>query len=150
MNNDIWSQTLKIIALDARVDTVIYNTILNKMKQVSYENDILILSCRDEYSLSLVKGKDLDGFIRSAVNMVAEKDTSVKYIVEGDSGAVINTMVSENKVKEKERQAYPSNGLSDEFTFDNFIVGDCTRFAHASAVAVAENPGRMQQHPLYL
>ena len=150
MNNDIWSQTLKIIALDARVDTVIYNTILNKMKQVSYENDILILSCRDEYSLSLVKGKDLDGFIRSAVNMVAEKDTSVKYIVEGDSGAVINTIVSENKVKEKERQSYPSNGLSDEFTFDNFIVGDCNRFAYASAFSVAENPGRMQKNPLYL
>ena len=150
MNNDIWSQTLKIIALDARVDAVIYNTILNKMKQVSYENDILILSCRDEYSLSLVKGKDLDGFIRSAVNMVAEKDTSVKYIVEGDSGAVINTMVSENKVKEKQRQSYPSNGLSDEFTFDNFIVGDCNRFAYASAFSVAENPGRMQKNPLYL
>ena len=43
MNDDIWSQALKIISLDSRVDQVYYNTIINKMKQVSYENDILVL-----------------------------------------------------------------------------------------------------------
>ena len=150
MNNDIWSQAQKIIALDSRVDKVYYTTIIDKMKQVSYENNILILSCRDDYSLSLVKGQELEKFIKSAVNMVAERETSVKYIVEGDNSAAINTIVSENKVKEKERQSYPSGGLTDEFTFDNFIVGDCNRFAYASAFSVAENPGRMQKNPLYL
>lgn len=150
MNNDIWSQAQKIIALDSRVDKVYYTTIIDKIKQVSYENNILILSCRDDYSLSLVKGQELENYIKSAVNMVAEKDTSVKYIVEGDNSAVINTIVSENKVKEKERQSYPSGGLTDEFTFDNFIVGDCNRFAYASAFSVAEYPGRMQKNPLYL
>ena len=150
MNNDIWSQAQKIIALDSRVDKVYYTTIIDKIKQVSYENNILILSCRDDYSLSLVKGQELENYIKSAVNMVAEKDTSVKYIVEGDNSAVINTIVSENKVKEKERQSYPSGGLTDEYTFDNFIVGDCNRFAYASAFSVAEYPGRMQKNPLYL
>lgn len=33
------------------------------------------------------------------------------------------------------------NNLSPKYTFDNFIVGDCNKFAHATAKAVAERPG---------
>ena len=150
MNEEIWSKALKIISLDSRVDEIYYNTILNKMKQVSYDNDILVLSCRDDYSLSLVKGQELEGFIKSAVGMVTDRDTSVMYIVEGDNAAAINSIVSETKVKEKDRSAFSSSELTDEFTFENFIVGDCNRFAHASAISVAENPGLRQKNPLYL
>lgn len=149
MNEEIWSKALKIISLDSRVDELYYNTILIKMKQVSYENDILVLSCRDDYSLSLVKGKELEGYIKSAVEMVTDRETSVKYIIEGDNAAAINSIVSETKVKEKERSTSAS-GLTDEFTFENFIVGDCNRFAYASAFSVAENPGLRQKNPLYL
>ena len=150
MNEEIWSKALKIISLDSRVDEIYYNTILNKMKQVSYDNDILVLSCRDDYSLSLVKGQELEGFIKSAVGMVTDRDTSVMYVVEGDNAAAINSIVSETKVKEKERSSFSSSELTDEFTFENFIVGDCNRFAHASAISVAENPGLRQKNPLYL
>lgn len=149
MNEEIWSKALKIISLDSRVDELYYNTILIKMKQVSYENDILVLSCRDDYSLSLVKGKELEGYIKSAVGMVTDRETSVKYIIEGDNAAAINSIVSETKVKEKERSTSAS-GLTDEYTFENFIVGDCNRFAYASAFSVAENPGLRQKNPLYL
>ena len=150
MKEDIWSQVLKIIALDQRVDPVYYNNIISKMKLVSYENNILVLSCRDEYSMNLVKGKELDSCVKNAVKMVSGVDTSVMYIVEGDNAAAINSIVSETKVKEKERHNNPSSGLTDEFTFENFIVGDCNRFAYASAFSVAENPGLRQKNPLYL
>ena len=120
------------------------------MNLVSYENNILVLSCRDEYSMNLVKGKELDSCVKNAVKMVSGVDTSVMYIVEGDNAAAINSIVSETKVKEKERQNNPNSGLTDEFTFENFIVGDCNRFAYASAFSVAENPGLRQKNPLYL
>ena len=150
MKEDIWSQALKIISLDQRVDPVFYINIISKMNLVSYENNILVLSCRDDYSMNLVKGKELDDCVKSAVKMVSGMDTSVMYIVEGDNAAAINSIVSETKVKEKERQNNPNSGLTDEFTFENFIVGDCNRFAYASAISVAENPGLRQKNPLYL
>ncbi len=150
MNDDIWSKSLKLLSLDPRVEPVYMNTVFDKMKLVSYENNILVLSCRDDYSLSLAKSKELDGFVRNAVNMVADGNVSVMYIVEGDDSAAINSIVSETKVKEKERQSLPSSGLTDEFTFENFIVGDCNRFAYSSAFSVAENPGLSHKNPLYL
>lgn len=150
MKDNIWSQSQKLIQADPSVDKIYYTNIIDKMNLVSYENNILVLSCRDEYSLSLVKGEKLGGFIKSAVNLVAGRETSVKFVIEGDNNAIINTIVAENKVMDKDRQSYSSGGLTDEFTFENFIVGDCNRFAYASAFSVAENPGRMQKNPLYL
>jgi len=150
MKDDIWSQALKLLSIDTKVESVYLNTILNKMNQVSCENDVLVLSCRDEYSLNLVKGQELDRSIKNAVRLVTGRNTSVMYVIEGDNSAAINSMVSEIKVKEKERLVSSPTDLTDDFTFDNFIVGDCNRFAYASAFSVAENPGLRQKNPLYL
>lgn len=40
-------------------------------------------------------------------------------------------------------------GLVPSYTFDNFVVGACNRFAHAAAQAVAKNPGKVY-NPLFL
>jgi chromosomal replication initiator protein len=39
--------------------------------------------------------------------------------------------------------------LNDKYTFDNFVVGPCNRFAHAAAVGVAESPARAY-NPFFL
>ncbi len=97
MAGDLWSDALKILSLDSRIDKLFYDRILSKMKQVNYDdnNNILILSCRDDYSMSLVKGKDLGSYIENAVNMVSDDRISVKYIIEGDENAAIASAVGE-------------------------------------------------------
>lgn len=42
-----------------------------------------------------------------------------------------------------------SSNLNQNYTFDNFIVGNSNRFAHAAALSVAENPGKIY-NPLFL
>ena len=39
--------------------------------------------------------------------------------------------------------------LNSQYTFENFIVGESNKFAHATALAVAENPGYMY-NPLFI
>lgn len=41
------------------------------------------------------------------------------------------------------------NNLKSEYTFDNFVVGESNKFAHAVALSVAEKPG-MMYNPLFL
>ena len=152
MSADLWSDALKILSLDSRIDKLYFDKILSKMKQVNYDdsNNILILSCRDEYSMSLVKGKDLGSYIENAVYMIADDHISVKYIIEGDNNALNSTMIGAIKEQKKNNEDINTSSITSEYTFENFIVGDCNRFAHASAVSVANNPGSRQRNPLYL
>jgi len=42
-----------------------------------------------------------------------------------------------------------NNNLNKKYTFENFVVGNSNKFAHAAALSVAENPGNMY-NPLFL
>ncbi|MCQ2517072.1 MAG: DnaA/Hda family protein, partial [Saccharofermentans sp.] len=148
---DIWSSSLKILNLNARIDDVVFKTVLSKMKQVSYENKILVLSYPDEFTYSCIDNKDMKGLVKSAVDMVSGENVNIIYVEEGNENAAITSIVAESKAIEKEKRNTPTpNGLNGEFTFENFVVGECNKFAQASAISVAENPGLPQRNPLYL
>ena len=59
----------------------------------------------------------------------------------------------ETVVQKKEEgsnfNAKPPSNLKNKYNFDNFIVGNSNKFAHAAALSVAENPGNMY-NPLFI
>jgi chromosomal replication initiator protein len=49
----------------------------------------------------------------------------------------------------QEGQLVSDIGLNPKYTFDNYVVGPCNRFAHAAAVGAAEQPGKAY-NPFFL
>ena len=152
MESPLWNNALKLLKFDENIDIVTYESILCKMSVAHSDNDVLVLAARDEYSLNLVKGQKLNKIIENAIRAANEgKSCAVKFILEGDDNALNASVSSEKKAARQAKSEIPTTtGLNNEFTFANFVVGDCNRFAHASAVSVASKPGQKQRNPFFL
>ena len=152
MESPLWNNALKLLKFDENIDIVTYESILCKMSVAHSDNDVLVLAARDEYSLNLVKGQKLNKIIEDAIRAANEsKSCAVKFILEGDDNALNASVSSEKKAARQAKSEIPTTtGLNNEFTFANFVVGDCNRFAHASAVSVASKPGQKQRNPFFL
>ena len=151
MDSAIWNNALKLLRFDNGIDSVTYDSIISKMTVAFCDNEVIVLAARDEFSLNLVKGPKLSKIITAAIRAANEdKPVSVKFVLAGDDNAVRASVNSEKKIARSEVSDPSSFGLSNEYTFANFVVGDCNRFAHASAVAVSQKPGQRQRNPFYL
>ena len=152
MEISVWDKALQFLKYDPEVDAITYDSILGKMTVVYNENNLLILAARDEYSLSLIKGQKLSKSIENAIKKANDdKPIKVDFVLAGDEKAINSTVNAGNKaIRQAKSEVVTPSGLNGEYTFANFVVGDCNRFAHASAVSVAAKPGQKQRNPFFL
>ena len=151
MNVDVlWSNFLERIKDE--LSPVLFNTWFSETKLYKLHNEnayiIVPLSIHkkhimDNYYdlivkvLSDVTGSNYDIVLWTEDDIVEEEEES--------SGEVIN-----NSVDNTTNKAIPfRSNLMSKYTFDNFIVGNTNKFAHAAAISVAENPGNMY-NPLFI
>ena len=148
----VWDNALSILELDSRINKVGLDSILKKIKTVKEDDGFIVLSCRDEYSMSIAKEKTMTNYIEGAIRTVTDKPYKVSFVIEGDEKALTTSTIAERKVQEKTRinNVSAQTNLSDMYTFENFVVGNCNRFAQAASVRVADKPGQTQYNPLYL
>ncbi len=64
-------------------------------------------------------------------------------------GATIDAAPPGTSAGDRDRQRDPEPEFHPKLTFDQFVIGDSNRFAHAAALAVAEMPGQAY-NPLFL
>jgi chromosomal replication initiator protein len=152
MESTVWDKALMFLKYDSTIDSITYDSILCKMNVAHCDDKVLVLAARDEFSLNLVKGQKLGKLIEDAIKTANDgKPLMVKYVREGDETAVSTTVNSATKaVRQAKTEVVTPSGLNGEFTFANFVVGDCNRFAHASAVSVSQKPGQKQRNPFFL
>ena len=111
----------------------IYNIWLKGLEPVSFEGDVATLSVSSDFIKSMVEDRYLD-LIKHGFLDVMGFDVTVK--------------IESRSLAAEEPKSAPKTG-DDLYTFDNFIVGQDNRFAHAAALAVAANPAKAY-NPLFI
>ncbi len=142
----IWNQFLNMIK--KRVSSLGYDTWFRDTKLVELSDDAIIAVPTIAHQKHLAESyKDI---IEEILNSITGTNFNLNFVLE-------NEYKKQEEIKEKKKQeetgvpfnSYKKANLNKDYTFDNFIVGESNRFAQATALAVAENPGKMY-NPLFI
>lgn len=134
-----FDQTWELICdfCKSHITEVAYKTWFSRLKPVSldFEQGIAIIEAPNEFHKNTL--------LRCYNDLLQEAVQSVY-------GPKINfsLCVQEEKVEHR-LEADPSDGKSEDLTFENFVVGPSNRFAHAACQAVAAQPA-MLYNPLFI
>jgi len=132
---DVWKKVLKILSADL-TETAI-STWFDDCSAVELTNNRLFLHTPSVFKKSVIDGRFV-GTIKSALCELFSGEYDV--IVLDDEGLKAMTDDSQD-----------SDYLYlDEYTFENFVVGNSNKFAHAAALAVGEGRQKQGYNPLFI
>ena len=87
------------------------------------------------------------------LNNITGTNFELDFILSDEIKELEEEKIKQDTINESENRGVPPNSfqsnLKSKYTFDNFIVGNSNKFAHAAALSVAENPGNMY-NPLFI
>jgi chromosomal replication initiator protein len=134
---ELWNQVLEIIKEDT--NQVSFNTWFKPLKIVAYKNNTIYLETADDFLRNTLKKRHYN-FLKNAFTYVLKKDTEVVFTVAGENIDNNNKKQNEYSSDMSDDEASLGRKLNPKYKFDNFIIGNSNRFAHAASLAVAEAP----------
>ena len=133
---EIWQQILDIIARD--ITPTAYNTWFSDCKAVDISDCKLVLHTSSDFKRGIIVNR-FGNTIRAALYDLFSCDFDLEVLA-GDE------LLDYTQSQGKSRSPYPE---MEGYNFDNFVVGPSNKFAHAAAIAVANNPGKVY-NPLFI
>jgi chromosomal replication initiator protein len=133
----------------------IYNLWFAPLRASALEGDCITLDVANEFSELWLKDNYLD-LLRNVLSRAANRPMNVSFHITGATGTSKSSEpVAADKTTAKDTTDTDRNGVARELpfnpknTFDTFVVGNNNTFAHAAAIAVAQQPGK-SYNPLFL
>lgn len=138
---DYWNEVLSI--LENEMTPVAFETWILPLKPISLEGDIFTIEVLMPFSKTMIENRH-SPIIQNALKHILGRDIHLNVVLPDENTASKKVpTIDETSFKRNE------SGILSKYVFDNFIVGNSNRMAHAAAVAVAEEPGSAY-NPLFL
>jgi len=132
---DVWNKVLQILSTDL-TETAI-TTWFDDCRAVEINDNRLFLHTPSDFKKGVIETRFI-GTIKSALSELFSGDFDV--IILDDDGLKALT----------EAPKEPDYLYVDEYTFENFVVGNSNRLAHAAALAVSEGRQKDVFNPLFI
>jgi chromosomal replication initiator protein DnaA len=168
----IWNECLSVIRDNTSESS--YKTWFKPIVPIGFVNNVLTLQVPSSFFCEWLEEKYPD-LLKKTIKKVIGVEGRLEYSIIMDSSDSTYTMLvpgsNKNDVKNKAIAA-PSEKISDgpvnpfiipglkkieidsqlneNYSFENFVEGECNRLARSAGLAVAENPGKTAFNPLLI
>lgn len=168
--NSVWQRCLDIIR-DNLGNGKTFKTWFEPIQPVRLENSTLTIQVPSQFFYEWLEEHYID-LLRKTIKRELGTEGRLEYSIVMDSTSPYQ--ISASSTHRKEIQNQPTNmplqstnlpdpfmipglkrikinsQLNENYSFDNFIEGDCNRLARSAGYAIAENPGKTAFNPLFL
>ena len=152
---ELWAQCLLNIErqiLPQRFDNWFKQTSANQ-----FDEDLLVIQVPSAFSAAWVEEHYLP-MIQEVVRKETTLTPKISFVVSQAPQPTLDQAIPPSAHKEEsteggqeEVEVGPAQiSLNKRYTFEEFIIGDSNRFAHATALAVANAPGNTEFNPLVI
>ncbi len=149
-----------LVNLKNKVSLMSFNTMLKDLYIYSYKDNEIVLTIKGENELLLQTiEKNYSSTIEEILNDITNDSCVIKYeqfssLKEKEDTKKIIQKIEDNssvdiKLEDDLNNYNYSSNFNVLYTFDNFVVGESNKLAYGSALAVAQNPGKLY-NPYFL
>lgn len=131
----IWGRV--IAALEKQLTVPVVSSYLDDAEIMEVNESSLILYTPSEYRKDMILGR-FSLYIKEAMKDLFDWNVSLEVVSQEEAAAYRDSRKDDTPFM-----------FNPQFTFDRFVVGSSNRFAHAAAVAVANNPAEAY-NPLFI
>ena len=168
MHQKIWDNCLRLIKDNLPFET--YKAFFEPIKAVSVKQNIITLEVPTMFFYEYIEEHFVD-LLKKVIRRELGADAKLEYSIPPSGKNCVGTRLSgENKVRVPDNQLVkqpiepirdpfilpglkPMNispQLKAEYSFNNFIEGECNRLARSAGLAVADKPGKTPYNPLFI
>ena len=171
---EIWEDCLKMIK--DNINSQSYKTWFEPIKPVAFENDILTIQVPSQFVYEYLESHYIS-LLRLTINKVLGPKGRLEYSIVMDVDNPLDVRVPTNDrtntinpavrvpidfESESEKQIVNpfvvpginkikvESQLNENYSFDNYVEGECNRLARSAGLAVAEKPGKTAFNPLFV
>lgn len=144
----LWSQALPRLA--DRVGHATYDSFLRNTVALDFDGENFVLGVPTQFAKEWLEERHGEA-IGACLAEAAQRPVAVRLEVTGvgEAPLPIEPPVTPSPRAASRDGLFGGTPLNPRYTFDNFVVADCNRFAHAAALQVAKSPGHSYS-PLFI
>ncbi|MBO8127868.1 MAG: chromosomal replication initiator protein DnaA [Peptococcaceae bacterium] len=137
----LWTHVLQ--SLQKNINPQSFENWIKPLKPVAHHDNTVLFEAPDHFSRDWLSERYAP-LIKQCFKDLLNYEVGVKFLLPGEFPQVEKPLYSS---VEKGEEVFPN--LNPKYTFNNWVIGNNNRFAHAAAVAVSEAPARAY-NPLFI
>lgn len=148
-----WEEILSLLENEYDISIIMINTWIRSLKIYEVKDNTVYFYVDEKLGENAVKflhRKEFDSFLLSSIRETLN-NINIEIVIDEKKNYIQEDEQEKNdELNESFQELLLKNNLDPKYTFDNFIVADNNRLAHAACLAVADMPGQDNFNPLFL